>query len=62
MRKGSIWFVEEAHSCDAFGDDTGMILNWLREMRTTKVDRRDKIYYGGLKSECSESQKQSGAG
>ncbi|MCM1263705.1 MAG: hypothetical protein NC313_13420 [Butyrivibrio sp.] len=48
MRKGSIWLIEEAHGCGAFGNDTGMVLNWLRQMRTTKINKRNQINYGGL--------------
>lgn len=43
MRGGSIWLIEIAHGCGAFGEHTPEILKWIRQCKS--VSQLDRIQY-----------------
>ena len=45
---GSIWLVQIAHGCGAFGDKTPEVLRWMKQMRKTKKTDRTKYAFGNL--------------
>lgn len=43
---GSIWLVEMAHGCGAFGDNTAEVLRWLRWMKKQPRSKWEKYEFG----------------
>lgn len=43
---GSVWLIEMAHGCGAFGDKTEEVLLWLKTMKKTPKSKRQKYEYG----------------
>lgn len=37
MSSGSIWLIQMAHGCGAFGEITPDVLRWLRKMKATPI-------------------------
>lgn len=48
MRSGSVWLIEMAHGCGAFGDKTPDVLRWIRLCKKTPAWQRGKYAYGSM--------------
>ena len=48
MKAGSIWLVEMAHGCGAFGQNTAEILQWIRKMKNASTDEYQKYAFGNI--------------
>lgn len=48
MKDGSVWLVEMAHGCGAFGQNTAEILQWIRKMKNASTDEYQKYAFGNM--------------
>lgn len=54
MRGGSIWLIEMAHGCGAFGKNTPEVLRWLRLCKKVSPAERDNFAYGFMDENCTD--------
>lgn len=46
VMKGSVWLIEMAHGCGAFGNNTPAVLKWLNKIKKAKYADRDLYMFG----------------
>ncbi len=55
MRWGSVWLIEMAHGCGAFGQRTPEVLEWIRLCKNTPPHKRANYAYGQMEEESEVS-------
>ena len=48
MSGTSIQLIQRPRGCGAFGDNTAEILQWMRVMKHTKIEKRNEIAFGNI--------------
>lgn len=49
LRGGSVWLIEMAHGCGAFGEKTPEVLRWIRLMKKLPKSSRKEFSFGKMK-------------